>query len=57
VAGTAAAVAIGSVADAVPDNCVPVVYRGTSYQHCGDVWYQPQYVGSTLQYVVVAAPW
>lgn len=40
----------------VPANCVPVIINGISYQQCGSTWYQPQYVGTTLQYVVVVAP-
>jgi len=59
---TAAAVAvtaavIGSVVRTVPANCVPVNYGGIVYQQCGSSWYQPQYVGSSVQYVVVVAPY
>jgi hypothetical protein len=26
------------------------------YQHCGNAWYQPQYAGSQVTYVVVNPP-
>jgi hypothetical protein len=28
----------------------------TLYQQCGSYWYQPQYSGTTVQYVVVNPP-
>lgn len=45
---------IGSIVRTVPPNCVPVNYNGMIYQQCGSTWYQPQYVGPQVQYVVVA---
>ena len=30
--------------------------NGASYYQCGSTWYQPQYAGSDVQYVVVNAP-
>jgi hypothetical protein len=57
--GTAAAVtaaAIGSVVYAVPPSCVTSVVNGMTYQQCGGTWYEPQYVGTTVQYVVVNPP-
>jgi hypothetical protein len=58
VAGTAivTAAAIGSVQHAIPPSCVPVVRYGVNYQQCGNTWYQPQYAGTSVTYVVVAAP-
>jgi hypothetical protein len=54
VATTAAIV--GSYYRSLPTNCA-VVYRvGLTYYQCGSVWYQPSYVGSSIQYVVVTAP-
>jgi len=53
--GAAAAVtaaAIGSVAYSIPSNCVYV----NAYYQCGSTWYQPQYAGSNVQYVVVNPP-
>lgn len=55
-ATTATAVAIGTAVASVPKSCVPVLVNGISYQQCGSSWYQPQYVGTTLQYVVVVPP-
>lgn len=45
---------VGSIVRSVPPNCVPVNYGGMVYQQCGNTWYQPQYVGPQVQYVVVA---
>jgi hypothetical protein len=55
-ATTATAIAIGTAVAAVPAGCVPVLVNGVSYQQCANTWYQPQYVGTSLQYIVVAAP-
>lgn len=58
--GTAVAVtaaAIGSIAYSVPPSCVPVDVNGVTYQQCGSTWYQPQYAGSSVQYVVVSPPY
>lgn len=56
VIGTTTALAIGAVVNSVPANCVPVLVQGLTYQQCGSTWYQPQYVGTRLQYVVVPPP-
>lgn len=48
------AAVVGSVVRTVPPGCVPVNYGGMVYQQCGNTWYQPQYVGPQVQYVVVA---
>jgi hypothetical protein len=48
--------AIGSIAYSVPPSCVPQMVGDVTYQQCGDVWYQPQYAGSNVQYVVVSPP-
>lgn len=47
---------IGSIVRTVPPQCVPVSVNGVTYQQCGSTWYQPQYVGTTVQYVVVVPP-
>lgn len=47
---------IGSIVRTVPPQCVPVIVNGISYQQCGSTWYQPQYVGTSVQYVVVVPP-
>ena len=56
---TAAAVtaaAIGSIVYSVPPSCVSTVVNGIAYQQCGSTWYQPQYAGTQVQYVVVQQP-
>ena len=50
------AAAIGSMTQSLPPACVPVQVGAVLYQQCGASWYQPQYVGTSVQYVVVAAP-
>lgn len=50
------AAAIGSIAYSIPESCVPVDVNGVTYQQCGSTWYQPQYAGDSVQYVVVDAP-
>ena len=54
VATTAAVV--GSVTRTLPPACVPVQMGAVVYQQCGGTYYQPQYVGTTVQYVVVSPP-
>ena len=45
---------VGSTVNALPPACVPVQVGNILYQQCGSTWYQPQYVGSSVQYGVVA---
>ena len=52
----AAAAVVGSIVNQPPANCVPVAVNGITYQQCGSTWYQPQYAGEAVQYVVVAPP-
>ena len=47
---------IGSIVYSVPQECVPVAVNGITYQRCGNTWYQPQYAGTAIQYVVVVSP-
>ncbi|GHD65332.1 hypothetical protein [Jeongeupia chitinilytica] len=47
---------IGSITRTLPPSCVPVGVGGVTYQQCGSTWYQPQYAGTTVQYVVVNPP-
>ncbi|WP_422506979.1 hypothetical protein [Stenotrophomonas sp. GZD-301] len=47
---------IGSVVYSLPADCSTVIIDGVGYQQCGTGWYQPQYVGTTVQYIVVDAP-
>jgi hypothetical protein len=50
------AAAIGSMAYSLPPSCVTRVYPTGSYYSCGGTWYQPQYSGSQVTYVVVNSP-
>jgi hypothetical protein len=56
VAAGVTAAAIGSLAYSLPSGCAPYTYSGPFYQ-CGSVWYQPQYQGSNVTYVVVNPPY
>ena len=47
---------IGSMVYTLPPACSTVIVNGIAYSQCGNVWYQPQYVGSTVQYVVINPP-
>jgi hypothetical protein len=40
----------------LPPSCRTVVSGGIAYQQCGSAWYQPQYSGSQVTYVVVNPP-
>ena len=53
--GITAAV-IGSIVYSVPPSCSTIIVNGISYSQCGSTWYQPQYVGTTVQYIVVNSP-
>ena len=57
VAGATAAV-VGSAiaASALPPSCSTVVVNGLAYRSCGGAWYQPQYAGSQVTYIVVNPP-
>jgi hypothetical protein len=54
-AATTAAV-VGSVVNTLPPACSEVNVNGVPYQQCGSTWYQPQFVGTTVNYVVVNSP-
>lgn len=57
VAGAAVGAAIiGSYYRVLPPRCVAIVRGPWTYYQCGSAWYQPVYLGSTVQYVVIAAP-
>jgi hypothetical protein len=40
----------------LPPSCSTVVTGGVTYEQCGETWYQPQYIGTEVQYVVVTPP-
>jgi len=52
----AAAIIIGSIINTLPPSCTMVSVNGITYQQCGSTWYQPQFVGTSTSYIVVAAP-
>lgn len=55
-----AGLAIGSIVTAAsmppPSSCSMTTVNGITYQRCGSTWYQPQYSGSNVTYVVVNPP-
>ena len=58
--GTAAAVTaavVGSMVYSLPPSCSSVRIDNVTYQQCDSTWYQPQYLGSDVQYIVVESPW
>lgn len=55
-AAVVTAAAIGSIVHSIPPSCVTTVVNNMTYSQCGSTWYQPQYVGSSVQYVVVNPP-
>jgi len=57
-AGVVAGAVVGSAiaASALPPACSAVVVNGVTYQNCGGAWYQPQYSGSQVTYIVVNPP-
>jgi hypothetical protein len=63
--GVAAAVAttavvtaavVGTRVTVLPPACTVVYANGITYQQCGSVYYQPQFVGTSTTYVVVNSP-
>ena len=56
VAVTAAVVGAIFTPAQMPSNCVQVIQYNVAYMQCGSTWYQPQYQGSDVTYVVVNAP-
>ncbi|RZL86759.1 MAG: hypothetical protein EOP82_28850 [Variovorax sp.] len=47
---------IGSMVRTLPPSCSATIVNGITYQNCDGTWYQPQYAGSQVTYVVVNAP-
>ena len=50
------AAVVGSRVTTLPPSCTVVYANGFTYQQCGTVYYQPQFVGTTTSYVVVNSP-
>ncbi|WP_313950177.1 DUF2092 domain-containing protein [Accumulibacter sp.] len=55
-AAAVTAAEVGSMGRTLPANCVPYVHRGLTYQQCGGAYYQPQFSGGSLVYMVVDRP-
>ena len=55
-AATITAAVIGSIVYSLPPSCSTVVVNGFAYQQCGSTWYQPQYAGTQVSYVVINPP-
>jgi hypothetical protein len=48
--------AVGRIVRTLPPGCSATVVADIGYQNCSGTWYQPQYAGMTLQYLVVRPP-
>jgi hypothetical protein len=55
-AAVATAAVVGSVVNSIPPSCGSVMVGNVAYQQCGSTWYQPQYAGSSVTYIVVNPP-
>ena len=50
------AAVVGTVVRSLPPSCSTVYANGFAYQNCGGTYYQPQYQGSNVTYIVVNQP-
>jgi len=55
-AAVTTAAVVGSVVNTIPPSCSAVSINGLTYQQCGSTWYQPEFSGSAVTYVVVNPP-
>jgi hypothetical protein len=55
-AGAVAASSVGSVVYDTPSSCTTTTVNGVTYQQCGDIWYKPQFSGTSTSYVVTNPP-
>ena len=55
-AAVATAAVVGSLVYSLPPSCHNVMVSGLTYHQCGSAWYQPQYSGTQVTYVVVNSP-
>jgi len=55
-AAVTTAAVVGSTVHSLPPSCQAVSVNGFTYQQCGSTWYQPQFAGSSVTYVVVNPP-
>jgi hypothetical protein len=49
-------VVVGTMVPALPGGCTEVASGSTVVYDCSGVYYQPQYSGTSVQYVVVTGP-
>ena len=56
VAGLATGLVIGAIVNSLPSGCTTVMRNGIAYNQCGSTWYQPQYSGNNVTYIIVEAP-
>lgn len=56
-AGVTAAAAVGSIVYMLPPGCRTTSVNTMSYYQCGGVWYQPQFAGTSVTYVIIQAPY
>jgi UDP-3-O-[3-hydroxymyristoyl] glucosamine N-acyltransferase len=55
-AAVTTAAVVGSMVHSLPPSCQAVSVNGYTYQQCGSTWYQPQFQGSSVTYVVINPP-
>ena len=55
-AAVTTAAVVGSMVNTLPPSCQAVSVNGFTYQQCGSTWYQPEFSGSTVSYIVVNPP-
>ena len=57
-AGVVTGIVVGSIvaASTLPPSCLTTVINGIGYRQCGSYWYQPQYSGTQVNYIVVNPP-
>jgi UDP-3-O-[3-hydroxymyristoyl] glucosamine N-acyltransferase len=55
-AAVTTAAVVGSMVHTLPPSCQSVSVNGFTYQQCGSTWYQPQFQGSSVTYVVINPP-
>jgi hypothetical protein len=56
-AAVVTAAVVGSIVHSLPPSCSSTQINNVVYQQCGSTWYQPQYSGSSVQYIVINPPY
>lgn len=49
-------VEVGTMTNAIPENCKSEVLDGITYKHCGVNWFIPQFSGTEIEYEAVKSP-